>query len=133
MIAVGRTGGKEVSRDTLKTVGEAKELVLIPERENLPADGHALCYVRVEIRDENGLVLPDCSVTLKACAEGAASLLGFGSGNPVTAQNYTAGTFDAYRGRALAVLRAGYEAGEAVLTVQAEGLEAQTVRIPVQA
>ena len=42
-------------------------------------------------------------------------------------------TFDAYRGRALAIVRAGYEAGEAVLHVQAEGLEAQTVRIPVQA
>ena len=133
VIAVGRIGGKEVSRDVLRTVGEAKKLVLIPEREALPADGHALCYVRAEIQDENGQVVPDCSITLKACVEGAGELKGFGSGNPITAQNYTTGTFDAYRGRALAIVRAGYEAGEAVLHVQAEGLEAQTVRIPVQA
>ena len=78
-------------------------------------------------------MVPDCSITLKACVEGAGELKGFGSGNPITAQNYTTGTFDAYRGRALAIVRAGYEAGEAVLHVQAEGLEAQTVRIPVQA
>ena len=55
-------------------------------------------------------------------AEGAATLLGFGSGNPVTAENYSKGLFTSYQGKALAVLRAGREAGEARLTVSAEGL-----------
>ena len=55
-----------------------------------------------------------------ACA--VAALAGFGTGNPVTDEDYTDKETITYRGRALAILRAGYEAGETVLTVRAEGL-----------
>ena len=53
---------------------------------------------------------------------GAAELIGFGSGNPITDENYSKGKFTSYQGKALAVLRSGYEAGEVKLTVAAEGL-----------
>lgn len=51
-----------------------------------------------------------------------AALAGFGTGNPVTDEDYTDKETITCRGRALAILRAGYEAGETVLTVRAEGL-----------
>ena len=51
---------------------------------------------------------------------GQGSLAGFGSANPITDENYTAGAFTTYKGRALAVIRSGYEAGEAILTVKAD-------------
>ena len=59
---------------------------------------------------------------LTAEVSGEAELLGFGSGKPVTDENYTKGQFTSYQGKALAVLRAGCEAGEARLTVSADGL-----------
>ena len=67
---------------------------------------------------------------------GAGTLAGFGSANPVTDENYTAGSFTTYQGRALAVVRAGYETGEIFLTVKADSdrhscLEEATVRISV--
>jgi len=64
---------------------------------------------------------------------GAAELMGFGSGQPVTAENYTAGRFTTYHGRALAVLRAGQNPGEARLTVQAEGIGEKEIVVPVKA
>ena len=88
----------------------------------MKADGESLCYVNVEVVDEEGNVVPDAAILLSAKAEGAAALLGFGSGNPVTAENYSKGLFTSWQGKALAVLRAGREAGEARLTVSAEGL-----------
>ena len=62
----------------------------------------------------------------------AAQLLGFGSGNPITDENYSRGRFTSYQGRALAVLRAGCEAGEAKLTVVAEGLGKAEIRLQVK-
>ena len=47
-------------------------------------------------------------------------------------ENYTKGRFTSYLGRALAVLRAGYEAGEAKLTVSAEGLGQAGLVLPVK-
>jgi beta-galactosidase len=69
---------------------------------------------------------------MRAEASGAAELLGFGSGNPITEENYTRGQFNAFRGSALAVLRAGYETGEANLTVRAEGFEPVEIRLTVK-
>ena len=120
--AVSYTGGKEVSRTVLKTTGRPVSIRLAAETETMKADGESLCYVNVEVVDEEENVVPDAAILLSAKAEGAAALLGFGSGNPVTAENYSRGLFTSYQGKALAVLRAGREAGEARLTVSAEGL-----------
>ena len=77
-------------------------------------------------------MVPDADVLLKAEVTGAAELLGFGSGNPITDENYTKGQFTSYQGKALAVLRAGCEAGEAKLTVSANGLEKAEICLQVK-
>ena len=130
--AVSYTGGQEVSRATLSTSGPAVALRLVPETEALRPDGLSLAYVRVELVDAQGRVVPDASVRLTARVGGAAELLGFGSGNPITDENYTRGQFTSYHGRALAVLRAGYEAGEARLHVSAEGIGDAEITLPVR-
>ena len=61
-------------------------------------------------------------MTAKVEGEGL-TLAAFGSGNPITAENYTKGAFTSYRGRAMAILRSGFEAGTACLTIEAEGLD----------
>ncbi len=130
--AISYTAGKEVSRSVLKTTGKPVSIRLRAEREAMKADGASLCYVHVELLDENGLVVPDTDVPLKAEVTGAAALLGFGSGNPVTDENYSSGRFTSYLGRTLAVLRAGYASGEAALTVSAGDLGTSELRLKVQ-
>ena len=76
--------------------------------------------------------MPDADALLKAEVSGAAELLGFGSGNPITGENYSKGRFTSYLGHALAVLRTGYEAGEAKLTVSAEGLGMAEITLNVK-
>jgi beta-galactosidase len=88
--------------------------------------------VNAELIDENGNVVPDADRLLKAEVTGAAELLGFGSGNPITDENYSKGRFTSYQGKALAVLRSGYEAGQAKLTVSAEGLEKAEITLPLE-
>ena len=124
-------GGAEISRGRLVTAGAPAAVRLVPELDALRADGEALAYVRLEIVDAAGVVVPDAAVKLTAEVDGAATLLGFGSANPVTDENYSAGAFTSYRGRALAVLRARGEAGEARLSVAAAGVGAARITIPV--
>ena len=131
--AVGYVNGQEVSRSALRTTGKAIGLRLTAETPCIKADGESLAYVHAELVDENGNTVPDADVLLTAQVTGAAELMGFGSGQPVTAENYTAGRFTTYRGRALAVLRAGQNPGEACLTVQAEGIGEKEIVVPVKA
>ncbi len=130
--AISFTGGREVSRAVLKTTGRPVSIRLTAETETMKADAASLCYVNAELIDENGNVVPDADMLLKAEVNGAAELLGFGSGNPITDENYSKGQFTSYLGRALAVLRAGCEAGEVKLTVSAEGLGKAELVLPVK-
>lgn len=125
LLAVSYQEGRKVSQGTLKTAGEPNAVRLIPE--------HAgdFIYVGVELVDRDGAVVCDAGIPLEAKAEGGAVLAGFGSANPVTDENYTSGSFTSYRGRALAVLRATAEQGQAVLTVSAKGLESARITVEV--
>ncbi len=129
--AVSYVDGREVSRAALITTGRPAAIRLTAETDGLIADGESLCFVQAELVDEDGRVVPDAEILLKAEATGAARLLGFGSGNPITSENYSKGQFTSWQGRALAVLRAGPEPGEALLTVSAQGLAAAEITLPV--
>lgn len=125
--AISYTAGKEVSRAALTTAGEPVALKLIPEKTQMAADGHDLIYVGIEIVDSEGKRVPEAAVALQAEVNGAAYLAGFGTGNPVTDEDYTDDKTVTYRGRAMAILRAGYDAGDVTLTVNAENLPSAKV------
>lgn len=123
VVAISYQDGKEISRAELATTGAPAKLRLVPETTEACADGHDLIYVGIEIVDQEGRVVPDAEVKLEADVEGACVLAGFGSGNPITEEDYTDAFATTYRGRALAILRSGYEAGSCKLVVKAEGFD----------
>ncbi len=128
--AVSCENGKEISRDRLESCGAPAGVRLLPETTCISADHRNLVYVPVEIVDSEGRLVPDAEIKLNASVLGDAFILaGFGSGNPVTSENYTGGEFHSFRGRALAIARSTGSAGSAVLTVQAEGMDPVTVTL----
>ncbi|MCM1120900.1 MAG: DUF4982 domain-containing protein [bacterium] len=130
LTAVSFSHGQEISVCTLKTTKTPVALRLTADRQTLPADGHGVCYVTVEVVDEEGLVVPDARLALQATVAASTEgnvcetgwLAGFGSSNPITTENYTTGKCTTYQGRAMAVLRSGYEQGSLALKIKAEGL-----------
>ena len=123
VIAVSYQNGKEVSRATLVTTGSAQRIRLVPEKSVMAADGHDLIYVNIEITDRDGRVVPDAAVALRANVSGAGRLAGFGSANPITEEDYTDSETVSYRGRALLIMRAGYESGTCSVEICANGFE----------
>ena len=121
--AVSYCGNREVSRDQLETSGKPAKLSVIPEKTVMRADGHDLIYVNVDVLDEKGRLVTDAAIELTACTEGSGYLAGFGTGNPVTEENYTDNKTTSFGGHATAVIRSSYETGKTVLTVSAEGMK----------
>ena len=129
--AVGYVNGREVSRARLETAGAPAKVRLIPETGALRGDGESLGYVRTELVDSRGRRVPDARVALRAVVSGAARLLGLGSGNPITDDNYTCGECVSHCGAALAVLRSGYQPGTAQLSVTAEGIGEASIEVKI--
>jgi len=129
--AISYRDGKEISRDVLMTTQAPATIRLVPEKRKMKADGHDLIYVGIEVLDKDGLLVPDAEVALKADISGCAVLSGFGSANPITDEDYTEGKTVSYRGRAMAVIRSGYEAGTVKLVISADGMEEVQVELHV--
>ena len=128
--AVGLRAGSPLSEDVLETAGEAAEIHLVREQTILPSDGMSLAYIAVEIRDVQGRLVADSAAKLHAEVTGAGTLAGFGSADPLAKDNYSTGDFTAWRGKALAVVRAGTEKGTATLTVRGDTAET-AIRIQI--
>lgn len=129
--AVSYKDGVTISKDTLTTTGPVHSIKLTAEKTKMAADGHSVIYVQTELLDIDGNIVPDADNRLSATVEGTGFLAAFGSANPITEENYTKGSFSAYRGRATAIIRSGYTSGSCTLTVSCEGLEAASVTIEI--
>jgi beta-galactosidase len=131
LIAVSRNAGLEVSRMEIATPGKAAGLRISPEKKSIRADGQSLCYVVVEIVDDRGRLITQHDRKAHAQANGAGMLVAFGTGQPVTVENYATGEFTSMQGRWLAIIRAGYEQGNIKLLIEADGLGSAEVTIQV--
>jgi beta-galactosidase len=121
-----------ISRDTLETTKVPAAIRLVPEKTSLKADGHDVSYIGIEIVDEDGAVVPDAEVSITASISGKAKLSGLGTGNPKTEENYTDNITTTYKGMAMAVLRSGYEKGEATLTIESQDFLKKEIKITLE-
>ncbi len=124
--------GREIGRDTLTSAGAGLRLQVEPETDTLIADGADLAYLPIELTDDAGILraLADREVTVNVT--GAGTLLGFGSAQPITEEGFSNDRHSTYWGRALAVVRAGHDAGDVTVTVTADECEPVTVVLPVK-
>lgn len=121
-----------MSRNTLRSGSGTAEIRVTPDKTVLTADGESLCFVAVELVDNDGLLVPWAEAELTASVEGAAMLQAFGSARPKTDENYTKGAVKTYQARALAVIRATQEQGTAVLHVTGGGLAPARLELSIQ-
>ena len=61
--------------------------------------------IELSVLDENGVLNPEAVLTVSAETNGARTILGFGSADPKSEENYFDKTIKTYHGRALIVTR----------------------------
>lgn len=122
LIAVGYTGGQPCVEGVLRSSAAPARLRLSAERLDLAAGGD-LGYVTVEILDAAGQVHPTADRPVFFTCSGAGELIALGSGDPTSEEGYSGHQRSTYRGRCLAVVKAGEAAGLLHLRAQADGLE----------
>jgi beta-galactosidase len=130
--AISYSGGKKVTSNILTSPGKPVGIRIVPDKKELMADGQSLVHAVIEVIDEEGNLVPTAELKTVAQVEGAATLAAIGTGNPKATENYTTGEFTSYKGRLLAIVRAGYESGTSVLTVSIDGLKTVSIEIPVK-
>jgi beta-galactosidase len=127
--ATGRTNGKEIISEEVKTAGAAAKIVLAPDRSNINADGRDLSFVKVMITDKDGNLVPDASNLVKFNLTGKGVIAGVDNGCPTSMEPFRANFRKAYNGLCLVVLRSTEKAGDIKLEASSEGLQSSSVSI----
>lgn len=124
--------GNVISSHSLTTAGEETVLRVTPDKMVLCANNQALCYLPIEFTDKAGNLKPYMEQRVEVAVAGAATLAGFGSALCKTNEVFDKPYHHSYRGRCLAVLRAGSTPGKAKVTVTSAGMEHVTIEVEVQ-
>jgi beta-galactosidase len=127
--AVNVENGKETNAVTLKTSGAPKHIRLIADRINIHADRNDLSYVSVEIKDENGQVVPYATLPAQFSISGAGEIAGVGNGSASETAGFKQPAVNTMNGKCLAIVRPTGTSGAITLKAAVQGLATAQVTI----
>jgi len=131
LVATIYDDGREVASESLSTTGKPDAIRLVPDRSSIRSDRNDLSFVKAEIVDAEGQVVPDADdILIHFSISGPAEIAGVANGNHSDPSSFQQPQKKTWQGRCLAVVRPqGVSAGNAVLTAEAAGLKSSRVEI----
>ena len=110
-------------RNSVTTAGKAARMEAHADRTAILADGEDLCYISVDVTDENGNLVPDAQNRVTFTVEGDGELIGVDNGWTTDHDSYQKHNRRAFNGKVQAIVRSTKEAGVFTVTASADGLK----------
>jgi beta-galactosidase len=130
LIARCYDNGKETASQILETTGKPAAVRLITDRTKIKADRNDLSYVRAEIIDSKGNIIPDADdILVNFEVTGNGKVAGVGSGNPRDMSSFQQPKKKAYQGICLAIIRPETTPGKISVRATAQGLKEASLTI----
>lgn len=132
--AVALENGIEVASKELRTTGKPARIKLTADKGNIKPDRNELSYVKVEITDAQGYLIPDANIPVTFTVSGDGEIAGSGNSCPSDQESFNNPVCKTYYGRALVILRpvANKKTGSINLKVKADGLAEEEININIQ-
>jgi len=122
--------GRATASQTLETTGKPTAIRLIADRTIIKADRNDLSYVRAEIIDSEGRIVPDADhIMVDFEVTGRGEIAGVGSGNPRDMSSFQQPRKKTYLGICLAIVRPERIPGKIEVRATAEGLKEGSLKI----
>lgn len=99
--AIAYENGIQISTTSLTTATSTCALVVKKEI----SKSTELIYLSIELLDDSGTLVTNKDMEISIEIDGAADLIGFGTGNPKPLHNYTSNVCNLFQGRAQAILK----------------------------
>jgi beta-galactosidase len=130
--AVGLENNVEVCSKTISTTGAAKKIRLIPDRSIIKTDRNDLSFVKIEVTDESGNIVPDANIPVQLEISGNGELAAAGNACPNEMASFRKPGCKTFRGLAMAIIRPTGNTGNIKLIASSKNIEGADVEISVQ-
>jgi len=129
--AIASDNGKEVAFKVLKTSGEPAAVRLVADRDKIKADRNDLSFVKIEVVDVNGQLVPQDSIRISLTLSGKGELAASGNSNPRDMASVNRPEINTWKGKALAIIRPS-GSGNIKLMAESPGLKTGELIIQVK-
>ena len=125
---VAYKAGKEWAKDSVKTAGAARRLLLTPDRPAIANDGKDLSFITLTVADKNANVVPRSMNLIHFEVSGPGEIVATDNGDPTDMTPFPSKDRKAFSGLALVIVRAKRgQNGQIAVTATSAGLgEART-------
>jgi beta-galactosidase len=127
--AIGRTKGKEILTQEIKTAGKPAKIVLEADRSIITADGKDLSFITVKILDAQGTLVPHADNLIHFNVSGCGKIVGVDNGLQTSMESFKASERKAFHGLCLAVIQSNEKAGGITLKATSDNLEESAIVI----
>lgn len=115
--------GREVVRQVRHSFGDSHRLIIIPENTQIQADGREMLFLQIGAQDVNGNPVENACDRVTVEVSGAGRLVGLDNGDSTDFDSYKGVSRRLFNGKLLAMIQAGFSAGDVQVRVSAEGLQ----------
>ncbi|MCM3694183.1 glycoside hydrolase family 2 TIM barrel-domain containing protein [Neobacillus niacini] len=119
--------GKVIATDVKRSFGNAKEICLQADKNELSADGTDLIFVEISMEDENGNPVENATNRVNVEVTGAGRLLGLDNGDSTDYDQYKGKSRRLFSGKLMAIIGASLEPGKVQMEVSSNGFKTQLV------
>jgi beta-galactosidase len=129
LTAIGKTDGKELLKEEIKTAGQPSRIVLEADRTSIAADGTDLSFVTVKVQDEQGTLVPRADNLIHFEISGDGKIIGVDNGLQTDHDSFLSHERKAFNGLCLAVLQSNEKEGTMTLNATSGNLKQATIVI----
>jgi beta-galactosidase len=127
--AVGRTNGKEILTQEIKTAGTPSKIILEADRITIAADGKDLSFVTVKVLDAQGTLVPHADNLIHFDISGEGNIIGVDNGLQTSNESFKAKERKAFNGLCLVVIQSNEKTGKITLYAKSDGIKDATINI----
>jgi beta-galactosidase len=127
--AIGRTGGKEILTQEIKTAGTPAKIVLESDRSTITADGRDLSFITVKVLDAQGTLVPYADNLIQFNISGEGKIVGVDNGLQTSHESFKVNYRKAFNGLCLAVIQSTEKAGRIILRATSDRMKEVTTVI----
>jgi len=128
---ITRKNGKTTLEKKIFTSDKPYSIRLFPDKNVLHANNYDLSFIKVEIVDKNGYLVPNACVKVDFEIKGKGQIVGVDNGYQAYTKSLKSNCCYTYNGMCIVVVKSTFSKGNIYLTAKANGLIPSTIKFKV--
>ncbi len=129
--AIGKNNGKIVAQEAFTSAGEPAKIIITKSTPTLSKNWDDVSFITATIVDDKGIPCANADNLIKFTISDSGKIIGVDNGNTMSHESYQSPERRAYKGKAIAIIKAAQDSGKIEVKASAEGLQVGEIMVEI--